>query len=138
MVLLQVLILIGVGLWVFHARVHGSWLLAWVAILIGITCFVSIGFLVTGLVRTSEAARGVASAISFPMMFLSGIFIPLSQLPSALQGIVHILPSTYLSDALHQVMNSGKGITAIETDLLVLVAWAVVCFGLASRRFTWE
>jgi ABC-2 type transport system permease protein len=137
-VVAQVVLLILVGLFVFHAHTHGSWALAWLSILVGAACFVSIGFLVTGLTRTSEAARGVASAITFPMMFLSGIFIPLSQLPVGLQDAVHILPLTYLSDALHQVLNNGQDISAIWVDLLVLSAWAVASLTLAASRFRWD
>ncbi len=137
-VVLQVLVLIAVGLLFFRAHVNGNWSLAALAIVAGIACFVSIGFLITGFTRTSEAARGIASAIGFPMMFLSGVFIPLDQLPSALQGAVHVLPLTYLSDALHHVLNDNEGLSAIWADLLVLLAWAVACFGLATRRFRWE
>jgi ABC-2 type transport system permease protein len=137
-VLLQVLVLIAVGLFIFKVHVVGSWLLAALAILIGIACFISIGFLLTGFARTSETARGIASAIGFPMMFLSGVFVPISQLPSGLQSAVHILPLTYLTDALHQVLNDGSGLTAIGADLLVMLAWAVVCFTIAVRRFQWE
>jgi ABC-2 type transport system permease protein len=72
------------------------------------------------------------------MMFLSGVFFPVSQLPSGLQAAVHILPLTYLADALHQVLNDGNGIGAIWTDLLVMCAWAGVCFTVAARRFQWE
>lgn len=137
-VILQVLVLIAVGLLIFKAHTHGSWALASSIILLGIACFVSIGFLVTGLVRTSEAARGVASAITFPMMFLSGIFVPLSLLPIGLQDAVHILPLTYLSDALHHVLNDGDGLSAVWVDVSVLAAWTVVCFAIAARRFKWE
>ena len=137
-VVLQVLVLIAVGLFVFHAHTHGSWVLAAFTILVGIACFVSIGFLVTGLVASSEAARGIASAITFPMMFLSGIFVPLNQLPTALQDAVHVLPLTYLSDALHHVLNDGDGLGAVGLDLGVLAAWAAVCFTVAALRFRWE
>lgn len=137
-VVLQVLVLIGVGVFIFQARTHGSWLLAGLTIALGIACFISIGFLVTGFVRTSEAARGVASAITFPMMFLSGIFIPLASLPPTLRNVVHVLPLTYLSDALHRVLNDGTGLNAIWIDLLVVAAWTGACFGIAARRFRWE
>jgi ABC-2 type transport system permease protein len=137
-VVLQVVVLIVVGAVFFQAHVNGSWALAWLTILMGIACFVSIGFLITGFVGTSEAARGVASAIGFPMMFLSGVFIPLDQLPSALQSGVHILPLTYLSDALHHILNDNEGLSAIWTDLVVLLAWALACFAFAARRFRWE
>ena len=137
-VVLQVLVLIAVGLFLFRVHVHGSWALAWLAILGGIGCFVSIGFLLTGFGRTSEAARGIASAIGFPMMFLSGVFIPLDQLPAGLQNAVHVLPLTYLSDALHHVLNDGDGFPAIWVDLVVMLAWAAACFSIAVRRFRWE
>lgn len=137
-VILQVLVLIAVGLLVFKAHTHGSWVLAYLTILIGIACFVSIGFMVTGFARTSETARGIASAITFPMMFLSGIFVPISELPSGLQEAVHILPLTYLSDALHSILNDGNGVSAIWVDWVVLAAWTVVCFAIAARRFRWE
>jgi ABC-2 type transport system permease protein len=137
-VVLQVLVLIAVGLFVFHAHTHGSWILAALTMAIGIASFVSIGFLVTGLVSSNEAARGVASAVTFPMMFLSGIFVPLSELPTGLQDAVHILPLTYLSDALHHVLNDGEGFSAIGVDLGVLAAWAIVCFTIATVRFRWE
>lgn len=137
-VVLQVVVLIAVGLFGFRAHVHGSWAVAWLAILIGTACFVSIGFLLTGFARTSETARGIASAIGFPMMFLSGVFIPLSQLPGSLQGIVHVLPLTYLSDALHHVLNDGDGLSAIWVDLMVMAAWTVACFAVAVRQFRWE
>jgi len=133
-----VLVLVAVGLLIFKAHTHGSWALAGLTILIGIACFISIGFLVTGLVRTSEAARGISSAITFPMMFPSGIFVPLNQLPSGLQDAVHILPLTYLSDALHSILNDGNGVSAIWADWVVLAAWTVVCFAVAARRFRWE
>jgi ABC-2 type transport system permease protein len=138
MVVLQVLVLIAFGLFVFRAHVNGNWMLAALAMLAGIACFVSVGFLITGFARTSEAARGIASAIGFPMMFLSGVFFPLSQLPSGLQTAVHVLPLTYLADALHQVLNNGNGLGGIWTDLLVMGAWAVACFTIAARRFQWE
>lgn len=137
-VILQVIVLILVGLLFFRAHTHGSWALAWLAILVGVACFVSIGFLVTGFARTSDAARGIASALTFPMMFFSGIFIPLNQLPPGLQAAVHVLPLTYLSDALHHVLNDGQGLSGIGTDLLVLAAWTVACFAMAARRFRWE
>lgn len=136
-VLLEVLVLILVGLELFSAHMYGSWAIAAVAIVVGTVTFVSLGFFITGFARTSDAARGIAAAVTFPMLFLSGVFIPLDQLPHALQVAVHVLPLTFLTDALHQVMNDGAGFGAIGIDLLVLAAWAVACFAIAVRRFQW-
>jgi ABC-2 type transport system permease protein len=125
-----------VGVALFGARAHGNWALAIVALVVGIASFVSMGFLLTSFVRTSDAARGISSLIGFPMLFLSGIFFPVDALPQWIQAIVHVLPVFYVSDALHQILNTGGGLPLI--DLAVPLVWAVACFGLASWRFRWE
>ena len=138
-VLLQVAVLVVFGLTAFRATTHGSWLLAILVILVGTAAFVSVGFLLCSLARTSEAARGLAAMVAFPMMFLSGVFIPLDVLPQVMQDIVHALPLTYLTEALHAILNDGDGLTAtVAIDIGVLAAWAAGCFTLAAMRFRWE
>jgi ABC-2 type transport system permease protein len=135
-VALEVVALALVGVFIFGAHGHGSWLLAAVALVFGIASFVSMGFLLTSFVSTSDAARGISTLIGFPMLFLSGIFFPVDALPQWIQTIVHVLPVYYVSDALHQILNSGTGLPLI--DIAVPLAWAVGCFALASWRFRWE
>ncbi len=137
-VALQLLVLIAVGLFLFQAKTYGSWLVAAVPMLVGIAAFVGIGFLLTSAARTSEAARGLSTMVAFPMMFLSGVFFPVTSLPGWLQTAVHALPLVWLTDAMHQVMNDGAGLSAIGLDLLVLAGWAVVTFAIATWRFRWD
>jgi ABC-2 type transport system permease protein len=137
-VFLQLVVLIALGLILFQARTYGSWLVAVVPMVLGVAAFVGIGFLLTSAARTSEAARGLATMVAFPMMFLSGVFFPITTLPGWLQTAVHFLPLTWLTDALHQVMNNGAGLADIALDCLVLAAWAVVSFALATWRFRWD
>jgi ABC-2 type transport system permease protein len=137
-VVLQLIVLIALGLLLFHARTYGSWLVAAVPMLLGTAAFVGIGFLLTSAARTSESARGLSSMVAFPMMFLSGVFFPITTLPDWLQTAVHILPLTWLTDALHRVMNDGVGLAEIGLDCLVLAGWAVVTFALATWRFRWD
>jgi ABC-2 type transport system permease protein len=137
-VILQVLVLILVGTQLFGAKNHGSWPVAAVPVLLGTAAFVGVGFLLTSAARTSESARGLAALVAFPMMFLSGIFFPITSLPQALQTVIHILPLTWLTDALRQVMNDGAGLDAIAADCLVLAGWAVVTLTVAVWRFRWD
>ncbi|MHB8718773.1 MAG: ABC transporter permease [Candidatus Dormibacteria bacterium] len=137
-VVLQMVILIAAGLILFHARVYGSWVVAAVPMLLGTMAFVGIGFLLTSAARSSEGARGLATFVAFPMMFLSGVFFPITTLPAWLQTVVHVLPLTWLTDALHRVMNDGAGLDAIGLDCLVLAAWAAATFAVATWRFRWD
>jgi ABC-2 type transport system permease protein len=137
-VVLQLLVLIAAGLLLFQAKSYGSWVVAAVPMVLGVAAFVGIGFLLTAAARTSETARGLSSFVAFPMMFLSGVFFPITTLPDWLQTAVHILPLTWLTDALHRVMNDGVGLAAIGVDCLVLGGWAVVTFAIATWRFRWD
>ena len=137
-VFLQLVVLIAVGLIFFQAKTYGSWLVAAVPMVIGTAAFVGIGFLLTSAARTSEAARGLSSMVAFPMMFLSGVFFPITTLPSWLQTAVHVLPLTWLTDAMHRVMNDGAGLSEIALDCLVLAGWAVLTFAIATWRFRWD
>jgi ABC-2 type transport system permease protein len=133
---LEILVLIAVALLFFKAQGHGSWFLAAVATACGVLAFVSTGFLLTTVARTSDAARGIASAIGFPMLILSGVFFPIAALPLWLQNVVHLLPLYYLSDALHQILNDGSGLPMV--DIAVLLGWSAACFAIATWRFRWE
>ena len=138
-VLIQIAVLVLAGLVLFRAKTHGSWALALLVILVGTAAFVSIGFLLCSVARTSESARGLAAMVAFPMMFLSGVFIPLDVLPQTVQNIVHALPLTYLTEALRGILNDGDGLTrTVAVDMAVLAAWALGCFSLAAARFRWE
>jgi ABC-2 type transport system permease protein len=137
-VVLQLLVLIVVGLVVFRARMYGSWLVVAVPMLLGIGAFVGIGFLLTTAARTSESARGLATMVALPMMFLSGIFFPITTLPGWLQTVVHVLPLTWLTDAMHRVMNDGVGLSTVALDCLVLAGWALLTFAVATWRFRWD
>ena len=82
---------------------------------------------------------GIASALNFPMMFLSGIFFSISAIPVFLTPIVRAMPLTYLGgDAIRQVMIGSTPQFPLIVDVGVLVAWTVVCSLLAARLFKWE
>jgi ABC-type polysaccharide/polyol phosphate export permease len=55
-----------------------------------------------------------------------------------MRTIAGIIPLTYLSDALRQVMVGGAAFAPLWMCAVVLVAWLVICFGIASRTFRWQ
>jgi len=74
----------------------------------------------------------------FPLMFLSGVFFPLSILPGFLAVIAKILPLCYLGHALRGVMIQGKAISAVWLDIVILVGMGLVCFIASIKLFRWE
>jgi ABC-2 type transport system permease protein len=73
--------------------------------------------------------------LMFPMMFLSGVFFPIQQMPWYMQDISKALPLTYASDALRKVMVLGSGVSQISTDLIVLIVFGIVMIAIALPVF---
>ena len=134
----QAALIIFVSVRWFHAQIQGSMGVLAGLILLGALTFVGLGYLIASFARTVESASGISSAINFPMMFLSGIFFPVSSLPGFLTPVVRALPLTYLADALRQVTISSTPQFPMRVDVGVLVAWVVATAILSARLFKWE
>jgi len=59
-------------------------------------------------------------------------------LPEAVQILAYMMPLTYFSDAIREVMVRGAGFADIALDLGVLAVFAAVVFALAVKLFRWE
>lgn len=94
--------------------------------------------LLAGLAKDSEGVAPIVNLVTLPMMFLSGVFFPVSSLPHWLGSIVQFLPLTFLSDGLRQTMNAGVGLAGLGIDFLGLAAWLLVSGAVAVRFFRWE
>jgi len=106
-------------------------------LLLGPFLFVSLGMLVGTVSKSVESAAVVGNLITFPMMFLSGTFFPVSTMPAYLQSLAHVLPLFYVIDGLNNVMLYGNYAAAL-TDVGVLVILSAIVFGLAVRFFKWR
>jgi ABC-2 type transport system permease protein len=134
----QAVILIGMAWALFGLQVRGNPLLVLLAIVVGALAFLAIGFAISGIAPNAETAASYANLVTFPMLFLSGIFFSMENAPAWLRPITRVLPLSYLVDALREPMTLGNGLEAIWDDLLFLLATFVVAMALAVRFFRWE
>ncbi len=131
-------ILIGLATLVYGLTVRGNVFLILGVLLLGGLAFLGIGYAVAAVSRNTETAASYANLITFPMLFLSGVFFSVDTAPAWLQPLTRALPLRYLVDALREPMMLGRGIGAIWLDLLVLAATFVVCLAFAVRFFRWD
>jgi ABC-2 type transport system permease protein len=134
----QTVLILGIGFQVLHVQVTGDWLAIAAVVTIGALVFTSIGYVIASFARTEEAANGMTSIVQFPLMFLSGIFIPLEVMPDWLRGVATFMPLTYLGDALRQTMVGGAPFVPLDVDLLILAGWLLASFVLSARFFRWQ
>ncbi len=136
--LAQSLILVLLARLLFGLDVHGNPLLIVLVLLLGSLAFLAIGFAISGFARNAETAASYANLVTFPMLFLSGVFFSIDDAPSWLRPITRALPLAYLVDALREPMTRGRGLETIWVDLLVLLATFAVAMAFAVRFFRWD
>jgi ABC-2 type transport system permease protein len=133
--MVQGFIILGLSVVLFGVVIHGSVLLVILLILLVVFSFVGLGILITSFTENEETAAMVMMTFMFPMMFMSGVFFPVDQMPGFMQGVAHVLPLTYASQAMRKVMLLGAGLSAIYTEIIILTTFGVVLLIIAVPMF---
>jgi len=130
------LLMVAVGVFVFGAHITLTvWLVPF--FILGPMLFCSLGMLVGTVTKNVETASVLGNIITFPMMFLSGTFFPISLMPQYLQSIAHVLPLFYIVEGLNNVMVYGN-ITSALVDIAVTTVITVIVFVAAAKLFKWR
>jgi ABC-2 type transport system permease protein len=133
--LIQGAIILALAIGIFGVAIQGNILLVFALLLLGVFSFVGLGIVITSFTKDQETAQMLMMTLMFPMMFLSGVFFPIQQMPGFMQAISHFLPLTYAADALRKVMVLGAGVSQISTELLILTGFGVVMIAIALPVF---
>ena len=130
------LLMVAVGVLAFSVHIVLSlWLIPF--LILGPMLFASLGMLVGTISKSTETASVIGNIITFPMMFLSGTFFPISLMPTYLQDFAHVLPLFYIIDGLTSVMIYSNYVQA-AIDLGVVTVITFVFFVAAVRLFKWR
>ena len=104
-------------------------------LLLGTFSFIGVGVMITAAMKEQETAMITMTTITFPMMFFSGVFFPIQQMPHFMQYIAYIFPLTYAADALRNIITLNVGWNFIWVDVVVLVGFAAVTSLIAAITF---
>jgi ABC-2 type transport system permease protein len=137
-VLASTMLLIAIGVSLFKAHVGGNYFLFWFVLTVGALTFVTLGFVLTTLVKNTNSMMTLGMAVLFPFMFLGGCFWPLDQMPTFLRPLCEALPALHLNNALRMIVMQEAGFNEIWHELPVMLGWLVVCSILAVKLFKWE
>lgn len=106
------------------------------SVTVGSLALACLGYAVTTVIGSADAAQPVTLAITLPLAFISGVYIPSVQLSAALQHVAQAFPLQHLVAAL------GRGFVPGSTgvawgDLAILAAWGLGGLVVALTRFRW-
>jgi ABC-2 type transport system permease protein len=106
-----------------------------VSLVISRFAFAFLGILISVGVREVFEAMTLSNFVRFPMIFLCGVFFPITSMPTALQVIGFCLPLTYSVDALRQSLLSHGGVIHRWLDILILAGFSLVIFEISLAIF---
>jgi ABC-2 type transport system permease protein len=133
--MLQGILILTLAVALFGVTIHGSILLVFALLILGVFSFVGLGVVITSFAKDQETAMMLMTTLIFPMLFLSGVFFPIQQMPWYMQSISKVLPLTYIASALRKVMVLGADVPAITTELAVLIVFGVIMTTIAVPVF---
>jgi ABC-2 type transport system permease protein len=131
-----IFLMLAIGIGVFGVRASIT-PISILLLLAGILLFSSMGILIGALAKNTDTAAGISQAVGQPMMFLSGIFWNLENMPEAVQTIANVFPLTYLGAGLRDTMINANDGSAL-TNLAVVLILAVIFVMAASKLISWK
>ena len=140
------LMIVGVAFYHLHLpSTPGKWLtLVWICLLGGTACAL-LGLGVSSLARSARSASPVVTLPFLVLEFISGIFVPFSDVPRGLQVVAAIFPLKWMAQGLRSVFLAPQA-AALEPAhawelgrvALVLAVWVAAGLVLCIRTFRWQ
>lgn len=107
-------------------------------VLSGAASFGCLGYALTSVIHDDDAANPVITAVTLPLYFISGIFLPAQILPHWLVQVAAVFPVRHFQLALLAAYNPYSGAAGLAgRDLLIMSAWGAAGLLIAARGFRW-
>ncbi len=107
------------------------------ALLLSTLSIVSVGFVIASIVPTARFSQPIAGAILFPMLAISGLFMPIDALPLPWRMFASALPVTHAVSLLRGIW-AGAAWSQHYVDVGALVVNFALCSALSAKVFRWE
>ena len=141
----RLILIMGITLFVFYGTnlfvgyaMYGSHLSLFVVFALGAISMISLSLIVAARTTSEETAGGLLNLISWPMMFLSGVWFSLEGANPLMQQFAEILPLTHVTAAARSIMIDGAGLWDVSYHLAILVGQSIVFLLIGAYAFRWE
>ena len=137
--ILLVVVLVAMGRVVYGVALPTTTIAAGLlALLVGTFTFSALAFAVSTAIPSQDASVPVTNAITLPLYFISGIFIPQELIPDRVREVAQVFPVKRLYDALLTVFDPATSGAGIElADLGIVAAWGVAAAIVGTTAFRW-
>ena len=133
--LIQASLIFAVALWWFQIPFSGSALLLYAGLATFATACVGIGLSISALSLNMQQAMVYAFVLIMPLMLLSGLVTPVSNMPWSLQMLTYADPLRFAIELVRRVYLEGAGWSDVYTEFWPMVAVALVTLPVAAWLF---
>jgi ABC-2 type transport system permease protein len=134
--IINVIVIIMLGYFVFKVPVQGSVALLFGVSMLYIMMALSTGIMISTLTKTQQSAMFISMlTLMLPTMLLSGFIFPIENMPKILQWLSYIMPARWYVIALKHIMLKGTGFLYIWREVLILVGMTVIFIMISVRKF---
>jgi len=129
-------LIIAFGVWHFGVPFRGSAVLLVGFGVIYIIAALSIGILISTLVRTQQVAMMAALLVTvMPSVMLSGFIFEIKNMPRVLQAVTYIIPAKYFLLIVRGILLKGSGLGVLWIQAGFLVLLTLVLLGISAKKF---
>ncbi len=133
--LVQTTIILLIGVFLFDVPINGSLWQLYAGASLFIAATLSMGLLISTLVRTQFQAFQLGFMTLLPSILLSGFVFPFYGMPDIVQSIAQVLPLTHFNEIVRGVVLRGAGLESLWWPVSKLSLFTVAAVGLAALRF---
>ena len=109
-----------------------------VTLAVGAAAFCCLGVALTAAIPSEDAAAPIANAVLLPLYFLSGVFIPESEIPDGVLHVADAFPIRHFFEAFFEAWNPLTQGAGFEWgNLAIVAAWGLAGLAIALRTFRW-
>ncbi len=113
------------------------WLAFGAATLVSTSSMLAVGFVLASVAPTARFAQPIGTLVLYPMIGISGLFVPIDRMPGLMRLLAHLTPASYAVSLMRGAWRGDSWLTH-GGDLLGLAAIFAACTVLAVRLFRWE
>lgn len=135
---IQILIIIVAGKLFFGLGWPKNWIELALFTVLGVACFAAMGVAFSHVIPNFEAAPAYTNLVFLPMIFISGVFFDVDNVPAFLRDIANALPLVHVINGISAALVTGAPIADHLSDLAVVAVWTLACVILAVRGFSWS
>ena len=134
--LIEILLVTSVAVGWFRVPLRGSLFVLFGLGGLFVLVTLALGLFVSTVARTQQQAMMTTTFfVMVPMIYLSGLFFPIENMPRAVQAVTWLIPLRYFAEIVRGVFLKGAGLDTLWPDALALALFAAALLFLAARRF---